>query len=211
MTDRLKLYNGALRRLGQTRLANLTENVKGRRVLDSCYDEVLKLCLEAGWWDFAIRSAKLEPTSSEETQFGPVHVYNKPDDWVRTYAFCSDDYFKDPILDYSTSKNTWITDYNPIYLKWVSNADDYGMDLGSWPQHFTNYVQYYLAVESCEKITGSSSKMDELRQDMKKAMHDAKNFDALNDPVTKFPPEGRLIRARTGGLSNRGEGRYQAG
>lgn len=212
MTDRLKLYNGALRKIGETRLANLIENVKSRRALDNVYDEVVAGCLEAGWWNFAIRSAKLESTPSAETEFGREFIYDRPDDWVKTYSFCSDEHFYSPILDYQEIGSRWVTDYNEIYVQWVSNGTEYGLDLGRWPQSFITYVQYALAFEICEDITGSSSKMEELFRLRKIAESDAKNSDALNDPVTRFPPAGRLVSSRGNGsgLRNR-EGRYRSG
>lgn len=210
MTDRLKLYNGALRKLGETRLANVTENVKGRRILDECYEDIVGECLEAGYWNFAMRSARFDPTPSEQTAFGVQHIYNKPDDWIRTYSFCSDEQFKHPVLDYQDLGQSWVTDCSPVYIQWTSSEKSYGGDLGRWPQRFVKYVQLSLAVESCEEITGSSSKQAELMQEAMKALKKAQNLDALNDPVTRFPPVGRLVSSR-GEDRWRGEGRYKAG
>ena len=209
MTDKLKLYNGCLRKIGHSRLSALTENVKARRVLDNCYDDVVAECLEQGWWNHSLRSQKMDATTSEETEFGYNKIFNKPSDWVRTYSFCADEYFKVPIINYQDIRDYWLTDHDPVYVQYVSNGDAYGMDLGAWPQNFVKLVQLSLAVEICEDITGSDSKMEMLQKDLKKALADAKRFDALNDPVTRFPPPGRFVSARMGG--NRGEGRYQAG
>lgn len=209
MTDKLKLFNGALRKIGHVRLSVVDEDVKARHVLDNCYDDVIAECLEEGWWNFALRSMKMEASTSEETEFGYSKIYNKPNDWVRTYAFSADEHLKIPIIHYQDIRGYWLTDHDPVYVQFVSNGDGYGMDLGAWPQNFVKFVQLALATEICEDITGSDNKMELLSRDRLKALKLAKKLDALNDPVTKFPPPGRFVSARMGGSGR--EGRYEAG
>ena len=208
MTTRLKLYNGALRKLKEERLATLTEDIKARRVLDEVYDEAVQSCLEAGQWNWCMRSARLDPDPSIETEYGYQFVYDKPDDWVRTVSLCSDEHSYVPLLTYQEVGRTWLTDSDPIYLQWISNGVDYGLDLGRWPQSFVKFVQTSLAVEVCEDITGSSNRAEELLKLLKRDEFEAKNMDAMNDPVTKFPPVGRLVNSR--GFRT-AEGRYRAG
>ena len=45
-SDRLDVYNGALRRLGSRRLASLTENREPRRVLDGFSPSVMRIISE---------------------------------------------------------------------------------------------------------------------------------------------------------------------
>jgi hypothetical protein len=48
MATKLGIYNLALSRLGQNRLANLNDNVENRRKLDNIYDEILGQLLTSG-------------------------------------------------------------------------------------------------------------------------------------------------------------------
>jgi len=214
MADKLALYNAALRKLGQTRIVDLSEDVKGRRVLDQCYDEVLADCLEEGWWNFALRSAKLDYDASYVPSFGRDRVYDIPDDWVRTYRLCSDESFYCPILDYQTVGRQWLMWYDSIYLQWVDSGVLYGGNLGAWPRSYTKFVEWSLALEACEDITGNDSRMEKLFNMKKKAKYDARKLDAMADPVTRFTPQGSWERSRRGagryGM-NSGEGRYRAG
>ena len=208
MTTKLKLYNGALRKLAVTPLDSLTEDVKARYVLDECYDEIIGQCLEAGWWDFAMRAARAEYDSSLSHAFGYRNGFDKPSDWVRTYIISLDEYFNTPMLDYEDRNGRWLCDHEEIYVKWISNGSNYGLDLARWPATFTQYVQFALAEECAEPITQSSSKMEEMMKMKVRTLHSAKNIDALNDPVTRFQPKGRLVSSRG---SRSSEGRYKAG
>ena len=60
MTTQLSLYNGALIELGEETIASLSEQRKGRYVLDSVYSEVLTECLEAGASDYLAKPVNTE-------------------------------------------------------------------------------------------------------------------------------------------------------
>ena len=45
MASKLSIYNGALRAIGERRLASLTEDRASRRELDDAYDDVVANCL----------------------------------------------------------------------------------------------------------------------------------------------------------------------
>ena len=207
MTDKLSLYNGALIKIGQPRLSELSDEGKGRRALDFAYDKTVKACLEAGFWNFAMRFAKATASPSESTTYGYRFVFDKPDDWLRTAAVTVDEYGRVPLLDYDDRADFWLADMETIFVRFVSNDEDYGLDLGRWPESFVDYVETCLAVSICEEITGSNTKLADLEKKRDKAWKKASNRDVMNEPVTKFPPVGRLVRSRFGVMSTRESGR----
>lgn len=196
MTDQLSLYNGALLKLAQPRLATLTDEGTARRALDFCYAKVVKGCLEAGLWNFAMRFAEATASPSVSTSFGYSYVFDKPDDWLRTAGVWEDGTQKVPLLDYADRASVWLANREKIYVGWVSNDTDYGLDLGLWPETFVDYVESVLAKTICLEVTGSESKKDGLEKDEKVALSKASNRDAMNEPVTRFPPPGRLVQSR---------------
>ncbi|TIP85944.1 MAG: hypothetical protein E5X58_33595 [Mesorhizobium sp.] len=202
MTDQLSLYNGALIKLGQPRLSALTDEGKARRALDAEYAKTVKACLEAAFWNFAMRLVQLEATPSEASNFGYRYIFDKPDDWLRTAGVTTDPYGKAPLLDYDDRASTIVADIAIIYFRYVSNDEDYGMDLGLWPQSFVDYVETCLAWSTCEEITGSADRKDRLEKARDKAKSKASNTDAMNEAVTRYPPPGRLVQSR--GSSSRG-------
>ena len=198
MTTKLLLYNGALTKLGERRLSSLSESREPRRALDGVYDDAfVNKVLIAGLWNFATRSVEADYSASVTPDFGFLRAYDKPTDFIRTVAVCSDEYFQSPLLAYSDEGEYWFCDLDTIYVRYVSNDSNYGGDLSLWPDNFSEYAQLALAEKVCMRLTGSKATHDEIRIDMKKALTAAKSTDAMADP-TKFLPSGSWARARKG-------------
>lgn len=147
MTDKLSLYNGTLRKLGERKLASLSEDRLPRRLLDDVWDDgAVDYCLGQGAWTFATRSQKLEASASIVPDFGFRYAFEKSADWIITSAVCSDEYFRNGI-QYSDEGGIIYSDYNEIYVKFVSNDSNYGGDYSLWSEYFIDYVCEYLASE----------------------------------------------------------------
>lgn len=194
-TTQLSLYNGALYNLKERPLASLTENRESRRTLDAIWDGAIDACLQQGLWNFAMRTSMFTPTAGFTRAFGYTNQYVKPTDYVRLGAMCADEYFNVPLNQYTDEAGAFYADLNPIYVSYVSDAADYGLNYARWPQTFINYVQYYLAVNAGGRITGADS--DKLMKAMNDALKDALSKDAQENG-TKFMPQGNWTRARGG-------------
>jgi hypothetical protein len=198
MADKLALYNRALRRLGERRLSSLTEDRKPRHELDDIYaDGFIKGLLEKAHWNFATRTIEQTHDDDVEPEFGFLRAFTKPSDWVRTSAFCSDEYFQAPINAYSDEAGFWHCDYDTIYVRYVSNDSDYGSDLGAWPEAFTHWAGIRLARLAGPTINGKVVIAD-LEKEETRLLVDAKSKDAANEGA-KFTPMGSWARARFGG------------
>ena len=200
-TDRLKLYNGALLAIGRSRLASLTANEESRRLLDEVWnDGAIDWCLEQGMWKFATRTQMLDYDNTFTAEFGYRRRFEKATDWRATVAVCSDEFFRAPLTRYSDESGYIYSDIDRIYVKFVSNHADWGMNLASWPSSFTEFVKIYLA----GKIAWKATKDKEIENEFWKkggkvdrAMDVAKNNDAQDDP-TKFIPPGNWVMSRRG-------------
>lgn len=198
MTDQLSLYNGALRNCGETRLASLTEAREARYLLDDVWaDGAVKYCLERGLWYFAMRTSSLEPDPDVAAAFGYACGFSKPDDWVRTAAICSDEYFENPITEYVDEAGYWWSDTNPLYVRYVSTGPQYGGNLGNWPETFSQFVQAHLANEIVLKVTSSRDRVATVQRDFKDKLLVARSMAAMNEAAA-FPPPGSWARARRG-------------
>lgn len=198
MTDKLSLYNGALREMGERKLGSLSENVERRRVLDSIWDaDAVKTCLAAGLWNFAMRTMSVDYSPSVEPDFGYRRAFDKASDWLRTAAVCEDEYLKVPLLHYIDEAAYLFADLDTIYVKFVSDDNEYGNDLANWPPNFVRYVEAWLAARSAKALTGSSQTRDEMERLAEIWLVKAKSTDAMDDP-TAFLPQGSWSRARQG-------------
>jgi hypothetical protein len=184
-------------------LSSLTDNQKSRRVLDYIWDNgAVQACLEQGYWNFAMRTVRLDATTDIEPDFGYKYAFNKPSDWVRTYAVCTDEFFTSPLTQYEDEAEYWFCEYDEIYVQYVSNGDEYGNNLGSWPESFKNYVEHYLANKAAPRLTLSTTKKREIRNDTRVALRDARTQDSSNQAM-KLTPLGTWSQSRLGWNGNR--------
>lgn len=201
MASKLEVYRETLLILGQERIASLSESSTARFAIDDHYDRAVTYCLEQGFWNFAMRSVLIDSAPAIEPEFGYTFAFEKPSDWVRTHSFSADERFTVPLLELNDEAGVWYADVDPLYLRYVSNDADYGMDLSRWPESFFNYVATRLALRTCKRITGSDAS-DTLQRAEKKALANARSKDAMNEPPA-LPPTGSWASSRRGGFTNR--------
>ena len=202
MASKLSIYNGALRALGERRLASLTEERQSRRECDDAYDDVVANCLEAGFWNFALRTVELEASTDVVPEFGLNYAYEKPTDWVRTYKMSANERFDPPLEEWHDEGAYLFCDVEPLYLRYVSNDTDAGLNLALWPRSFTTFVELSLAFAICLNVKSSDSTMDMLSKRLRRAKADALAKDAMNQAI-EFPPTGTWVQSRTNGLRSR--------
>ena len=200
MTTQLSLYNQALQLLKERKLTALDSPAeeKSQIELDTVWDNgATDYCLEQAYWNFATRDIELSYDPDTTPAFGLQYAFNKPSDWKRTSAICSDELFTVPHLSYRDRGSFWYSDLDTLYISYVSNDASYGGDLSLWPQVFVKYVAAYLASEACLRITGSKDLKVEVDFILRQRFDDASNNDVMNEP-TKLPPRGRWAAARRG-------------
>lgn len=210
-TDRLKIYNGALRLIGERSLASLDEDREPRRLLDEVWnDGGARYCLERGQWKFAMRAARLDYSTDVTPEWGYRWAFEKPTDWVDTSAVCSDEYFRVPLTQYSDEVGFWCCDLDQIWVKYVSDDEDFGGNLANWPYSFTDYVKAYFAGEVAMKLAASDKTIIFLNGNPTKnesgiiarRLVTAKNRDAMAGPTT-FPAQGSWSASRQGRMNGR--------
>jgi hypothetical protein len=201
MSSKLAQYQRALRYCGERKLASITEDRMPRHVLDDAWDDSVEECLEQGFWKFATRSVQLTYDSGIEPSFGFNYAFEKPDDFVRLYLISENEMFDPPLLSYQDEAGYWWANSTTIYVRYISNDNSYGLNIGDWPGSFARYHALRLAADSVERISGSDSKLEKILKMEKRALLDARSKDAMNEPP-RFPPKGSWASAR-GGSSNR--------
>lgn len=198
----LTLYNGALRELGERKLASLSENREPRRALDDVYESALKYCLEQGHWKFAQRTSKITYAAGFTPSFGYLRQFAKPSDLVKLSRISADEYLVNPLLHYTDEAGFWFADIDDIYVSYVSNDASYGGDKTLWPATYVLWVERYLASLVAKRLTQSSTDLKELKKETEAALDDALAKDAIQGPV-KFAPEGAWTAARRGAGAQR--------
>lgn len=205
MTDRLSLYNGALRECGERKLASLSENREPRRLLDDIWqagEGVVRYVLQRKQWRFGRRSLELAADPAIEPAFGYQFAFAWPDDHCRTCGVFSEERLETPLLNYQTEGRFWYADQDPIWVTYVSDDASYGGDLSIWPPNFVLYVETYMASLIAHRLTGSKANRNDLIKLAAMRLKEAANTDAMEGP-TVFPPVGSWVRARMAGRTSR--------
>lgn len=199
MTTLIRVYNEALRHLGERRLVDASEARPARYHLDDAITEVKARCIEAGYWNFAMRSVSVTESLTLTVAFGFAYAFEKPTDWVRTYIVSTNDSLDLWASPFNDEGGIWYADTTPLYVKYVSNDSTYGYDLGLWTQSFSSYVAAELALAVGPTIKSmSADSMEVLEKTVKRLKSSAMAKDAMNEgPV--FPPTGSWVLSRDGG------------
>ena len=201
----LALYNQALRMVGEGKLATLTDNRPERKVLDTIWDEdPIKQMLEEAQWTWATRALEWNFDASVTADFGYRFAFTKPNNYVRTVAVCSDEFFNSPLYDHVDENNFWFADLQTIYIKYVSDSDLFGRDYSLWTELFRNCVASKMALELALGLTKSQTLEERIERRHLKFVKDAKSLDAMSKPTTFLPPGNWTRSRRSTGRSFRG-------
>lgn len=207
-TTRLKIYNGALMLCGEVRLASVDENREARHLLDEVWnDGGQRYCLEQAQWQFAMRSSRLDYNTDVQPDWGFPRAFDKPVDWVATSGVFQDEFMRAPLLDYADEVGYWYANLDQIFVRYVSDDENYGLNLSLWPTTFTDYVKAYFASRIVHKMPGGAARITALLGAdasgeksgvLHAALLTAKNKSAMTQPAT-FPNRGTWARARYAG------------
>lgn len=196
MADRLTIYREALRLLGNAAsLSSLTEVSPSRDALDDAWRSAGDYLLEKGLWNFAIRTVEMQPDEDVEPLFGYDYAYSKPTDWLRTVNISPTAIFVEGLADYADEGEYWYASQSPIYIRYVSDDDAYGWNVGRWRQSFAKAFAAYLAFECGLPISADRGNRNDLYNMFRTLLKDAKALDAVDEKVQQ-KPAGRLVRAR---------------
>jgi hypothetical protein len=197
MADRLEIYKGALRLLGDAHgLSSLTEVGPARSALDDAWQPAVRYMLAKGLWNFAIRTVELSNDEDVEARFGYEYSFSKPTDWIRTVSICSDATFRVGYELYEDEAQYWYADIDPLYIRYVSDDDDYGWNIAAWREPFAAALSAYLAFSCGLPISSDKSNRNDMHSLFKGLLKDAKALDAVDERVRQ-KPDGRLVRSRT--------------
>jgi len=206
MTDKLSLYNDALLLVGERFLASLTEEREPRRLLDQVWNSGgVKYCLEQGQWFFAMRTILIDYDPSIQPSYGYERAFLKPTDWVNTSSISSDEFFRTPLTQYVDEAGFWYASLDSLYVRYVSNDVNYGMNYSLWPDSFREFVAAHLASRIVIKLSNSEAERNNIHALRKELLKNAKSRCAMAES-TKFPAQGNWTKSRMRGGGRRGDG-----
>lgn len=197
MTTRIEVYNGALIKLGERRLATLSDNRPERRTLDALWADTMAYMIEAAMWNWASRTEELQPSDTVTPNFGYTYAFEKPDDYVRIVKISDNDTLVPTLEDFMEEGDYFFAWSDPLYLQYISNDTLYGADPGKWTASFTRAFVLELAYRASPQVGANAKVQEMLFKEKKDALLYAKGKDVVNQAMSVLPP-GRLTSSRRG-------------
>lgn len=202
----LELYKDACVVCEEREVSSLTENTPIRYLLDGVWNRGgVDECLMEGFWEFAIRTIQMDYDPSFLPSFGYQRVFGQPADFIRTAALSADAYFNDPFKNYTKENGYWYADIDTLFLKFVSNRNDYGTNMNTWPTTFRSFAAAHFAGKIIGAITHAKVSKDDVQEQRQGRLMSARSKDQMEQP-SKDMPRGRWSRARFGRSFTGGQG-----
>jgi hypothetical protein len=186
-TSKVAIANLALQKLGSGSISALDQNNPDARAMNTAFDLVLGAELRRYDWVFAIKRASL-PADGDDTLWGGWNRFNLPADCIRLLR----DDETGQAVDWKLEGEFVVTaDAAPLNIRYVARIED----PNEYDALFIEAFACKLAMQTCEKITGSTSKKESVKEDYKDAIAEARRVGAIEKSAQEFP-EDSWVNAR---------------
>lgn len=190
-TTQTTIINRALQLLGVKQVSNINDNDRGARAMNRAYLSVRDSMLRDNYWGFAVKRASL-PASATPPVFGPSYSYPLPSDFLCLAP-------TDPVIGVNfggplsgpPTTNDWQIEGQaissnmapPLQIRYISSAVTESM----FDPSFAEALAANLAMNTCEEITNSNSKLVAAGKMYDDAIEQAKQRNAFEAKPLKQP------------------------
>lgn len=182
LVTKIGIISRGLQILGQPSIASLTENSQGARAMLRAYDSVMLAELRANNWKFAIRRASLA-ASAFPPAFGKARAFPLPGDFIK---LCPEEttYDNPPRRDWEIEGTAIISDdQGPLQIRYISS----GTPEANFDVLFAESLSSALAEATCEEITNSNTKAQNIQTRYMELIKRARKANAIESAPVKQP------------------------
>lgn len=199
-TSDVSICNRALHKLGAAAIISLDDNNEKARVMKTAYEPVRRSELRLHRWRFSIKRVSL-PALSTAPDSDYLHAYELPGDFLRLIEGADvsstadlTDYRTGASALYSLEGRRILTSLAaPLSIRYIADVTDTQL----MDSAFTEVLSARLALECCERITGSAALEDTLRRGYRMAVREAIRANAL-EGASQSPADAEWVLARAG-------------
>ena len=178
MTSKVDIANGALQKLGAKRIESLTQDHPNARSVNAAYASVRRAMLRRYNWGFAISRASIA-ADSDDSLWGGWNRYSLPNDFLKLIRDDESGQFVDWKIE---GLYILTADASPLEIRYVADIDDPNY----YDALFVEAFALKLAIETCEEITQSTSKLAGLQARYEECIAEAKLEGAIEKPAAEF-------------------------
>lgn len=205
-TTQTTIANRALQILGYKPIGSISDNDRGANAVRRAYSSVLLNVLRSNFWSFAIKRTSLA-ASATPPAFGKANYFPLPGDFIMVAPPDQINIYPSGAIPVGQPNTLLYNDYQiengnnqaciasnqagPIYIRYVSSQVSESM----FDPSFSEALSAAIALEICEELTQSNTKLQNIETLYKEAIDTAKKRNAIeNKPVQ--PPVDTWILAR---------------
>jgi hypothetical protein len=189
MSDKLTLYNEALRLVGDLRLVTLTDDVEARYALDDAWNRsVLFVASQANWpHAYASAQASLLPDTSSPGYTKSYTINNA--NWLRTVMVSLDEHFAVGAHYHQALGKLFLnTSAVNIFVRYIDKTYLGDAHIATWSEMFCSAVSHRLAFEVCERLTQDPQKAQSIYALFVEVLNLAKSQIALETSMMMISP-----------------------
>lgn len=183
MASVVGIANRALQKLGVQGITSLTENSRNARAVNAAYDSVRTEELEAHPWNFACARGTL-PADSPPPDWGRANTFTVPSNFLRLLPDYEERLRGDDDFQIEGRKIT--SNFQaPLEIRYIKDVTDPNV----MTPLFREVLACKLAIEMCEQITGSNSKLANVQAQYDLAIRKAKRTNAFQNRPAMSPDD----------------------
>lgn len=185
----VSIANRALQKLGAKRISSLAQDHPNARSLNACFEAVRKMELRRYTWSFAIKRASIAADATDVTILNTWKRYSLPNDFLRLIR----DDESGTHVDWKIEGIYILTeDASPLEIKYIAHIEDPVFFDSLFAEAFAGR----LARETCEEITQSTGKLEQIDAGYKEDIAEAKRVGAIEKEAQEFPEDSWLAARR---------------
>lgn len=181
------IANRALQKLGAGRISSLTQDNPNARSINAMFESVRDMELRRYDWSFAIKRASIAADATDETILSTWKRYSLPNDYIKLLR----DNESGTHVDWKIEGRYILSaDASPLEIRYIARIEDPNL----FDSLFVEVFAGRMAIEGCEEITQSVSKLDSVTAAYDKDISEAKRIGAIEKPAQE-PPEDPWLTA----------------
>lgn len=185
MASKTGIINGALRRIGGSRITSIDDGSTNANYVMDIYDDLLDDLLRSGEWKFATTRASLSRLVATPT-FGFDYAYALPSNWLRTVRI-SDNDAGVSTFDYQeetlSSQKVILASRENVYLQYVYRETD----PNQWSADFRMAMIFALARDLAVPVASSGNLQARMAVMADRWLAKAKSSDSMASFPTRRP------------------------
>ena len=189
----VSIANRAIQILGSSdTIASLSEDSPNARSMNRVYEPLRQALLRKYRWGFAIQRDSLA-ADGDQTSWGELNKFYLPNDYLRLLRDGDmPDYRKDWKIEGDTTGPHIVTSEDaPLDIRYVADVTD----ATRMDALFREALAHYMAHETCNEVTGSTSRKADIKDDMKDIVNDAKAAGSIEeDPQENLDDDWLIAR-----------------